>query len=77
MRYYFTVLVLLSVSALALAAPVRKEDVKKGDIGWARPHHLMPVDPNVRILTRKKKKDHELTKRIRNRTRTEGGTQPL
>ena len=53
MRYYFTVLVVLSVSALALAAPVRKEDVEKGNIGWARPHHLMPKDPTVRILTKK------------------------
>ena len=78
MRYYFTVLVLLSVSALALAAPVRKEDVKKGDIGWARPQHLIPKDPNVRILTKKIKLiDHGLTKRIRNRTSTGGSTQPL
>ena len=78
MRYYFTVLVLLSVSALALAAPVRKEDVKKGDIGWARPQHLIPKDPNVRISTKKIKLiDHGLTKRIRNRTSTGGSTQPL
>jgi hypothetical protein len=48
MRHYFNLLVIFSVAALVLAAPV-----KKGDVKVARLRHLDPIDPNiVRILAK-------------------------
>ena len=43
MRHYFNLLVIFSVAALVLAAPV----VKKGDVKWARLKHLKPPDHPV------------------------------
>jgi hypothetical protein len=53
MRHYFHLLVIFSVAALVLAAPV----VKKGDVKLGRIRHLQPPDPtasnlSVRILAK-------------------------
>jgi hypothetical protein len=57
MRYYFSLFVVFSVSALVLAAPtggkpatsVNKEDIRQGFIYWPRLKTLEPKDPNSHV----------------------------
>jgi len=61
MRYHFSLFVIFSVGLLVLAAPVnnrlstkapavKKEEVKQGNIYWARLHFLAPEEQGLKVL---------------------------